>query len=396
MCEETGRHQVFERDRYSRQIIFSGIGREGQKRLGEGFAVVVGCGALGSVIASALVRAGVGRVRVIDRDFIEYHNLARQILYTEGDIEDSLPKAVAAERHLRQANAEVEVEGVVADFSRTNAEKLVDGADVIVDGLDNFDARFLINDVALKAGIPWVYGGAVGSSGMTANFLPGGKPCFRCLVASPPAGGTPTCDTAGVVNAIPWIVGSMEAAEALKILLDSPEVSRDLAVVDIWTRSFESIPLATFTTEDCPACDGRYDFLEGRRQTRVTSLCGQNAVQVWNATAVATPLAEIRERLSALGPVDASDQMVRFPVGEQELVVFCDGRAIVRGTRDESLARSLYAKYVGMRGGFTAGGSSPVPLVPGWSGTPGSAPRAAHGRRRSRPRPGLRNRRRRG
>jgi molybdopterin-synthase adenylyltransferase len=310
--------------------------------------VVVGCGALGSVIASALVRAGVGRVRVIDRDFIEYHNLARQILYTEQDIEDGLPKAVAAERHLRQANAEVEVEALVADFSRGNAEQLVKDADVVVDGLDNYEARFLLNDVALKAGIPWVYGGAIGSSGMTANFLPGGRPCFRCLVASPPSGGALTCDTAGVVNAIPWIVGSMEAAEAFKILLNSPEVSRDLAVVDVWARSFESIPLSSFVTEDCPACGGRYEFLEGPSQTRVTSLCGQNAVQIWDAAAAGMSLAEVKERLSALGPVDASDQMVRFSVGEQELVVFYDGRAIVRGTRDESLARSLYARYVGM------------------------------------------------
>jgi adenylyltransferase/sulfurtransferase len=309
--------------------------------------VVVGCGALGSVIASALVRAGVGHVRVVDRDFIEYHNLPRQILYTEQDIKDNLPKAIAAERHLREANSEVEVEGVIADFSRTNAEALVAGADVIVDGLDNFEARFLINDVALKSGIPWVYGGAVASSGMTANFLPGGKPCFRCMVASPPSGGNITCDTAGVVNAIPWIIGSLEAAEALKILLGSPEVSRELVVVDIWARSFESIPLASFAREDCPACGGTYEFLEGRPRTRVTSLCGQNAVQIWNASAVGLSLPELRERLSKLGPVEASDQMIRFTVGEQELVVFYDGRTIVRGTRDEMLARSLYAKYVG-------------------------------------------------
>ena len=214
-----------ELDRYSRQTIFPGIGPEGQQKLAAGFAVVVGCGALGTIISSALVRAGVGRVRVIDRDFIEYHNLQRQVLFTERDIEENLPKATAAERHLGEANSAVEVEGVVADFSRTNAEKLVEGADVIVDGLDNFETRFLINDVALKQGIPWVYGGAIGSSGMTATFLRGGRPCFRCLVSSPPAGGTLTCDTAGVVNAAPWIIGSLEAAEALKILIDDEETA---------------------------------------------------------------------------------------------------------------------------------------------------------------------------
>jgi molybdopterin/thiamine biosynthesis adenylyltransferase len=337
-----------ELDRYTRQTIFPGIGPEGQRRLGEGFAVVVGCGALGTVISSALVRAGVGRVRVIDRDFIEYHNLQRQLFFTERDIEEGLPKAVAAERHLREANSAVQIEGVVADFSRTNAEKLVEGADVILDGLDNFETRFLINDVALKLRIPWVYGGAIGSTGMTATFLPDERPCFRCMVNSPPAGGTMTCDTAGVVNAVPWIVGSLEAAEALKIMLRTAPVSRDLVVLDVWQRSFESLPLADLADVDCPACTGTYEFLQGKPRTRVTSLCGQNAVQIWNAAAVGMPLAQIRDRLSLLGPVEGNEYMVRFPVGEQELVIFYDGRTIVRGTRDERVAKTLYAKYVGM------------------------------------------------
>jgi molybdopterin/thiamine biosynthesis adenylyltransferase len=337
-----------ELDRYTRQTIFPGIGPEGQRRLGEGFAVVVGCGALGTVISSALVRAGVGRVRVIDRDFIEYHNLQRQLLFTERDIEEGLPKAVAAERHLREANSAVQIEGVVADFSRTNAEKLVEGADVILDGLDNFETRFLINDVALKLRIPWVYGGAIGSTGMTATFLPDERPCFRCMVNSPPAGGTMTCDTAGVVNAVPWIVGSLEATEALKIMLRTAPVSRDLVVLDVWQRSFESLPLADLADVDCPACNGTYEFLQGKPRTRVTSLCGQNAVQIWNAAAVGMPLAQIRDRLSLLGPVEGNEYMVRFPVGEQELVIFYDGRTIVRGTRDERVAKTLYAKYVGM------------------------------------------------
>ncbi len=334
-------------NRYSRQTIFSGIGPAGQRRLGVGFAVVVGCGALGTVIASALVRAGVGRVRVIDRDFIEHHNLQRQLLFTEQDIADNLPKAVAAERHLREANSAVEVEGVVADFSRGNAEKLVEGAGVIVDGLDNFETRFLINDVSLKTRIPWVYGGAIGSSGMTATFLSEEPPCFRCLMSAPPGGGTLTCDTAGVVNAAPWAIASLEAAEALKILMGLPP-SRDLLFMDLWERSFQAIPLAGFILEGCPACGGAYEFLEGRPRTRVTSLCGQNAVQIWNVGATGISLAEIKERLSALGPVEGSEQMVRFSAGKQELVIFYDGRTIVRGTRDEKLAKALYAKYVGM------------------------------------------------
>ena len=339
-----------ESDRYSRQIIFPGIGPEGQRRLGAGFAVVVGCGALGTTIAAAMVRAGVGRVRIIDRDFIEIHNLARQGLYTEQDIADNLPKAEAAVRHLREANSQVEIEAVVADFDRANAAKLVEGADVIVDGLDNFEARFLINDVALKLGIPWVYGGAVASTGMSATFLPGGKPCFRCLVRSAPVGGTLTCDTAGVVNSAPWVTGSMEAAEALKIIIaddTAAPVSRDLVVFDLWQRSFESLPVESFTDPDCPACAGTYEFLEGPPRTRTTSLCGQNAVQIWDSASRGMPLAQIEERLRALGPLESSPQMVRFPVGDQELVVFYDGRTIVRGTRDETLARALYAKYIG-------------------------------------------------
>jgi adenylyltransferase/sulfurtransferase len=339
---------VGELDRYSRQTIFPGIGPEGQRKLGAGFAVVVGCGALGTIVSSALARAGVGRIRVVDRDFIEYHNLQRQMLFTESDIEENLPKAVAAERHLRAANSAIQVEGVVADFSPINAEELVEGADVILDGLDNFETRYLLNDVALKLGTPWVYGGAIGSSGMTATFLPGGRPCFRCLVSRPPAGGTMTCDTAGVVNVAPWIVGSLEAAEALKILVGTAPVSRDLVVLDVWQLAFQALPLEGLVDMDCAACGGTYEFLEGRASAWVTSLCGQDAVQIWNVAAGPMPLAQLRERLSALGPVEGSEQMVRFPVGEQELVIFYDGRTVVRGTRDEVLAKALYAKYVGM------------------------------------------------
>jgi molybdopterin/thiamine biosynthesis adenylyltransferase len=339
---------VSELDRYSRQAIFPGIGPEGQHRLGSAFAVVVGCGALGTVISSALVRAGVGRVRVIDRDFIEIHNLQRQLLFTERDIEEDLPKAVAAARHLREANSAVQVEGVVADFDRANAEKLVEGADVIVDGLDNFETRFLINDISLKSGIPWVYGGAIQATGMTATFLPGERPCFRCLVDSPSARGNLTCDTGGVVNAAPWAVGSLEAAEAIKILARSAPASRDLVVFDLWDRSFESFPLANFAVADCPACAGTYEFLEGSRRTRFTSLCGQNAVQIWDPGAMGMSLAQLKERLTALGPVEGSEQMLRFPVGAQELVIFPDGRTIVRGTRDGKVARKLYAQYLGM------------------------------------------------
>ncbi len=335
-------------DRYSRQTIFPGIGPEGQLKLGAAFVVLVGCGALGTVIASALARAGVGRLRVVDRDFIESHNLQRQLLFTERDIEENLPKATAAERHLREANSDIEIEGVVADFNPANAEKLVAGADVVVDGLDNFETRFLINDVALKLGIPWVYGGALASTGMTATFLPGEPPCFRCLMNAPPPGLGMTCDTAGVVNAAPWIVGSLQAAEAVKLIVGGTPAARDLLVFDLWDRSFQSVPLASFAAAGCPACGGRYEFLAGPRRTRVTSLCGQNAVQIFNPAAGGISLTQLKDRLAALGPVEGNEQMVRFSAGDQDLVVFYDGRAIVRGTRDEALAKALYARYVGM------------------------------------------------
>ena len=237
---------------------------------------------------------------------------------------------------------------MVADFSRTNAEKLVEGADVIVDGLDNFETRFLINDVALKSGIPWVYGGAIGSTGMTATFLPGEPPCFRCLVARRRWAASLTCDTAGVVNAAPWIIGSLEAAEALKILVGTAPGQPRPLVFDLWERSFESVPLAGFASSRLPGLRGTYEFLAGQaRHSGHQPLRPERRADLERGAA-GMPLAEIRERLSALGPVEGSEQMIRFPVGEQELVVFYDGRAIVRGTRDETLAKALYAKYVGM------------------------------------------------
>jgi len=200
-------------DRYSRQILFPGIGEKGQEKLGNSFAVIVGCGALGTIIATSLVRAGVGKMRIIDRDFIEYHNLQRQVLFDEDDIRNELPKAIAAERHLRKVNSTVEIEGIVADVNFTNIERLVAGADIILDGLDNFETRFLINDVSLKQNIPWVYGGAIASSGMVKVIIPHVTACFRCLIDEVPLpGSVQTCDTDGVISPAPFIIGSLQAA----------------------------------------------------------------------------------------------------------------------------------------------------------------------------------------
>lgn len=334
-------------DRYSRQILFPGIGREGQQKLANSFAVIIGCGALGTVMATSLVRAGVGKIRIIDRDFIESHNLQRQVLFDEEDIKAELPKAIAAERHLKKVNSSVEVEGVVADVNYTNIEQFIRGADIILDGLDNLETRLLINDASLKHKIPWVYGGAISASGMTMNIIPEETPCFRCLQTSPTARGIAlTCDTAGVISPAPFIIGSLQTAEAMKILVGAGEINRDLIVIDVWKGEFSHLKLSRHA--DCPACHGKYEFLEARFGTRTTSLCGQNAVQVLNPEASGVSLERLARHLSPLGKVNYNQFLLRFRVDDQEMVIFPDGRAIVKNTNDEALARGLYAKYIGM------------------------------------------------
>ena len=334
-------------DRYSRHVLFPGIGETGQQRLGESRTVIIGCGALGTTIANALVRAGVGKVRIIDRDFIEEHNLQRQVLFTEDDIRDGLPKAVAAERHLRRINSTIEVEGIVADANFTNIERFIEGADVIMDGLDNFEARFLINDVSLKHGIPWVYGAVIASSGMTATIIPGKTPCFRCFAASAPGGGvTDTCDTTGVIGPTPFVVGALQSAAAMKLLVGDAEPNQYLTTIDVWEGDFQR--LKTGYRPGCPACAGNYEFLEGKHGLKTTALCGQNVVQVLNTGEVDISLEKLAERLAPVTTVTHNEHMLRFPVeGDREMIVFPDGRALLRNTTDESLARGLYAKYIG-------------------------------------------------
>ena len=334
-------------DRYSRQVIFHHIGKEGQKKLGNSSVAVIGCGALGTVIATSLVRAGVGKVRIIDRDFIEYHNLQRQVIFDEEDIKAQLPKAIAAERHLKKVNSSVEIEGVVTDVNYANVEMLIAGFDLILDGLDNFETRLLINDVSLKHKVPWVYGGAIAASGMTMNIIPGETPCFRCLQGSSTSRGIAlTCDTAGVISPAPFIVASLQTAEAMKILIGAEEISRDLVIIDVWRGEFSRVKIGR--RADCLTCRGEYEFLEARFGTRTTSLCGQNAVQILNPEAAGVSLEGLACRLKTLGEVSYSEFMLRFVVDSQEMVVFPDGRAIVKDTDDEALARGLYAKYIGM------------------------------------------------
>ena len=335
-------------NRYSRQVIFPGIGEKGQTKLADSQVVVIGCGALGTVIASCLVRAGIGKTRIVDRDFIEYHNLQRQILFDEEDIREQLPKAIAAERHLKRINSEVEIEGIVADVNYTNIEKFISGADLIIDGLDNFETRLLINDASLKHRIPWIYGGAISTYGMTMNIIPSETACFRCL--SPSAAGgmmTQTCDTAGVINPAPLIIGAWQSAEALKMLVGSPDVSRDLITIDVWNGTFHRLKVTPRPA--CPACQGNYEFLEGHVGLKTVALCGQNEVQILNPEAPAILLKELARRLEpVVAEVKYNDFMLRFRVDDHEMIVFPDSRAILRETTDESLARGLYSKYIGM------------------------------------------------
>jgi adenylyltransferase/sulfurtransferase len=334
-------------NRYSRQILFPYIGKQGQEKLSNSSAVIIGCGALGTIIATTLVRAGVGKVRIIDRDFIEEHNLQRQVLFDEDDIKAQLPKAIAAERHLKKVNSSIEVEGIVADVNYKNIEKFVNGANVILDGLDNFETRFLINDVSLKHNIPWVYGGAISSHGMTMTIVPHETPCFRCIMADPTGRKlVETCDTAGVIGAAPFVIGSLQSVEAIKLLIGAKEaISRNLRSIDVWKGTFNSIEVGQ--RKDCPACNGRYEYLAGKFVERTTVLCGQNAVQVSNPKVGKLSFEELATHLKNVEDVSYNDFMLHFNVNSQEVIVFPDGRAIIKNTSDASLARALYAKYIG-------------------------------------------------
>lgn len=337
--------------RYSRQILFEGLGEEGQRRICASSVAVVGVGALGSFHASILARAGVGVLRLIDRDFVEASNLQRQVLYDEEDARQLLPKATAAERKLRRVNSQVKVEGIVADLNFTNADRLLSGVDLILDGSDNFEARLLINDFAVARGVPWVYGACVGSYGLSFAILPGDTPCLRCIFESaPPPGSTPTCDTAGVLGSIVAVISGVQTAEALKILSGRRErVNRQIVAADVWEGRLQTIELGPGARRaDCPAC-GRHQFeyLEGRAGSDSATLCGRNAVQFRPHNASAIDLAEVEKRLAPLGRVARNPFLVRASVESYEITVFADGRAIIGGTQDPGVARSVYARYVG-------------------------------------------------
>ena len=336
--------------RYVRQIIFPGIGEAGQEKLSKAHVVLVGCGADGTTIADRLVRAGVGHLTLIDRDFIELNNLQRQVLYDEEDLRANLPKAIAAERKLRRINSQVEVTGVVADLNAENAEELLLGADLVMDGTDNFEARYIINDVCVKRGIPWVYCGVVASYGMTMTIVPHETPCLRCLFPdAPPPGATATCDTAGIINPIVTVVAGIAVAEGLKVLVGQGERNRGIIHVDLWDNTFDAFESGP-PRPDCPTCGrGEYEFLERESGAQAVSLCGRDAVQIRVPGARQMSLSEVSERLRAVSQVTAAnDYLVRFKVDGYEITLFADARAIIKGTTDATVARSLYSKYVGV------------------------------------------------
>ncbi|MGB8473024.1 MAG: ThiF family adenylyltransferase [Candidatus Acidiferrum sp.] len=335
-------------EKYSRQMLFAGIGEEGQRRLLASSAVIVGCGAIGAAAAGLLVRAGVGHIRIIDRDFVEPSNLQRQTLFDEEDARTAIPKAVAAERKLRAINSSVSVHGLVADLNPRNAEESLAGFDLILDGTDNFETRFLINDCAVQSGRPWIYAAAVAGYGLTMTVRPGLTPCLACLLESSSDGRglEETCDTVGVLGPIVNLIASLEVAEALKILAGREEALHDrLISCDVWTGRFQSLRVARNAA--CRACALReFTYLQGQAQPRIT-LCGRDSVQIHERNRT-LDLGELRGRLAAtVSDVRHNEFLLCFRVDSSQVTVFADGRAIVKGTRDPAVARSLYARYIG-------------------------------------------------
>jgi adenylyltransferase/sulfurtransferase len=330
-------------NRYSRQVLLPEIGPDGQRLLGRGKAVVIGCGALGTYALSFLVRAGVGQVTVVDRDVVDLSNLQRQSLFSEADV--GRPKAKAAEDALRMVNSEVEIRGVVADVNYANIESLVKGSTVVLDATDNMDTRFLVNDACVKHGIPWVYAGAVGVTGMVMPVVEDG-PCLRCVFRSlPQPGQLPTCDTVGIINTLPSAVAAVETTEAFKIMLGKEPI-KELLVIDLWQGELQRVKVSK--RKDCDCCGKRqFTYLEAKERKLAVSLCGRNAVQIQPARPLKDGLPDLRKKLSRSGKAKIVDGVLKFTSKGVDITVFPDGRTIVSGTTDLSKAKTVFSKYVG-------------------------------------------------
>jgi adenylyltransferase/sulfurtransferase len=338
--------------RYSKQTRFTPIGEQGQQRLLDSRVLLCGCGALGSVLAETLARAGVGFLRIVDRDFVDLSNLQRQVLFDEHDVAERLPKAIAAADKLRRINSQVEIEPIVADINHANILGFAQNVDLILDGTDNFEIRFLINDAALETGLPWIYAGVIGSHGQTMTIFPGETGCLRCLIDTPPdPGSTETCDTAGVLGPAVNVIASLEAAAALKILTGQRDlIEPALTIIDVWDTTFRRMSVADLRERsNCPACkQGERLWLSGRQGAQTTILCGRNAVQISPQQKSQLTLEQLAEKLQGTGTVTLNPWLLRLTLADHELTLFRDGRAIIQGTEDLPTARTLYARYVGM------------------------------------------------
>ena len=335
-------------ERYSRQILFNGIGEEGQRRLLAARVLIVGCGALGSAHSESLARAGVGHLRIVDRDFVEPSNLQRQTMFTESDAEKRLPKTVAAANHLREINSEIEVDPHILDVNHSTIERLLDDCDLVIDGTDNFATRYLINDACVKHDTSWIYGAAVGSYGVTMTIRPRQTACLRCVFEeAPPAASAPTCDTSGVIMPIINIVSAVQVSEALKLITRQLEALHgSLMQFDVWRNEWRRIGTGT-RREDCSTCGlAIYETLSNAGETSAV-LCGRDAIQISPAQPTRINFSMLAERLRRAGEVKFNEYILRFKTGNFELTVFQDARSIIRGTDEIAIARSLYAKYIG-------------------------------------------------
>ena len=346
--------------RYHKQMLVRGISEEGQAAISAARVLLIGCGALGCVVADAMTRAGVGFLRIVDRDFVELSNLQRQVLFTENDVANHLPKAICAADRLRAVNSEIEIEPLVQDVDFTNILQLTEDVDLILDGTDNFEIRYLINDVSLERKIPWIFTGCTGVHGQMMPVLPGRSACLRCLIPNPPPpGSTETCDTAGVLGPAIGTIASLQAAMAIRLLVNSkaeetefPPVPLKMTTVDVWDLTVRQIDVSGLRdTGTCPAChQGERLWLNGEQTSGSTVLCGRNAVQISPAEKISLSLEELATRLDSSGTVTSNPFLIRVDLADSalEMTVFPDGRAIVKGTEDPAEARAAYSRYVGI------------------------------------------------
>ena len=335
-------------ERYARQMVYRHIGPHGQERLLNSRVTVIGMGALGTVTANNLCRAGVGFLRMVDRDYVEITNLQRQMLYNEDDARQGLPKAVASYNHLSKVNSEITLEPVIADVNSSNIEEIIRDVDLVLDASDNFEVRFLINEACDKHVVSWIYCGALGSGGTTMNIIPNdNRPCLRCYVGESVSSPEQSCSALGVLNMITAVMASIQTSEAVKILLGSDSVRRSLLSVDLWRNSFGSLDV--IKDDDCPVCvHKRYEYLGKAAGSYTTVLCGGDSVQVVPAQVKRIDLNAVSERLSKIGSVKVSEHFLRFSDGKHDIMLFKDGRAIIKNAIDGSSAKSVYTEYIGL------------------------------------------------